>query len=358
MTIKKVVLIPGDGIGPEIIAAARRVIEHALSGGDMIIEYTEKLAGGAAIDVIGQPLPRDTIEACLSADAVLLGAVGGPKWDKVAPHLRAEKAILGLRKALGLYANLRPVRVPAALATYSPLKSELVADVDIMVVRELTGGVYFGVRCESELNAQGIEQAWDTDIYSRTEVERITHLAARCARSRSKRVVSVDKANVLASSRLWRRVTQDIAAQYPDIEWQNMYVDNCAMQLVLNPRQFDVIVTNNLFGDILSDEAAVLLGSIGLLPSASLGDSTGLFEPIHGSAPELAGQGIANPIGTILSAALMLRIALGNEMAAERIEDAVERTLMAGHVTRDLARSGQQWLSTTAMTDKIIESLQ
>ncbi|SDF74035.1 3-isopropylmalate dehydrogenase [Sporolituus thermophilus] len=352
----RVVVIPGDGIGPEVVAAALGVLSKAAAKGGINIEYEHGLAGGAALDRCGEPLPAATVAAAKSADAVLLGAVGGPKWDDVAPHLRAEKAILGLRKALGLYANLRPVRVWDALAPYSPLKAEAVVGTDILIVRELSGGIYYGARQEAHV-ADAPDEAWDTEIYTAPEIERIVRVACRAARLRRKRVTSVDKANVLATSRLWRTVAERTAAAFPEVRLDHLYVDNCAMQLVLAPKNFDVIVTSNLFGDILSDEAAVLAGSIGLLPSASLGDGPGLYEPVHGSAPDIAGQGIANPIGCILSAAMLLRHSLGEGAAADAIEQAVAAVLAEGYRTADLYRPGLTRLSTEEMARRIEEEI-
>ena len=348
MSKKHIVVIPGDGIGEEITSAAVRILDKVANKSGLTLTYEKHLAGGASIDKYGVPLMDSVIQAARQADAVLLGAVGGPKWDHVAPEIRAEKAILGLRKELGLYANLRPVRVSPALIDFSPLKAEAITGVDILLVRELSSGIYYGEKTES-LMVDGIEQASDVEKYTVPEINRIMHLALQAAKLRSKRVVSVDKANVLATSRLWRRTAIQVASEYPDIELSHMYVDNCAMQLVLSPKSFDVIVTNNLFGDILSDEAAVLTGSIGMLPSASLGDSTGLYEPIHGSAPDIAGRGLANPIGTILSAAMLLRYSLGEAAAAEKIEQAVDRVLAAGYRTADLYKHGTTQVSTDEM---------
>ncbi len=353
---KHIVVIPGDGIGGEITAAALSVAQAAADKLGFSFTHETKQAGGAAIDQFGVPLPEDTVAACRQADGVLLGAVGGPKWDHVSPELRAEKAILGLRKALGLYANLRPVKAFPALAGQSPLKPEIVSTVDIVIVRELTGGIYFGARQEAAV-INGVEQACDNEMYSRPEIERIVRLACRAAIARKGRVMSVDKANVLATSRLWRKIAGEVAADFAQVELSHMYVDNCAMQLVLNPGSFDVIVTGNLFGDILSDEAAVLTGSIGLLPSASLGDGTGLYEPIHGSAPDIAGQGIANPLGTILSAAMMFRYSLGSEPAAAMIETAVERVLADGYRTADIYQQGFTRVSTDEMKQQVIARL-
>lgn len=354
MRKKHIVVIPGDGIGEEITTAAIRILEKVTNRGGLSLTYEKHLAGGAAIDEYGVPLPDFVIEAAKKADAVLLGAVGGPKWDHVPPAIRAEQAILGLRKELGLYANLRPVRVSPALIEYSPLKAEAISGVDILLVRELSSGVYYGKKCESEM-VDGIEQASDLETYTVPEVTRIMHLACQAAQLRSKRVLSVDKANVLATSRLWRRTVNQVASEYTDVDVKHMYVDNCAMQLVLAPKQFDVIVTNNLFGDILSDEAAVLTGSIGMLPSASLGNGTGLYEPIHGSAPDIAGLGMANPVGTILSAAMMLRYSLGEIALAEKIEEAVDRVLVEGYRTADLYKPGSTKVTTDEMT-RLIET--
>jgi len=356
MRNKHIVVIPGDGIGEEITSAAVRILDKVANKSGLTLTYEKHLAGGAAIDKYGVPLPDSVIQAAKKADAVLLGAVGGPKWDHVPPEIRAEKAILGLRKALGLYANFRPVRVSPALVEYSPLKATAISGVDILLVRELSSGIYYGEKCES-LVVDGIEQASDVEIYTVPEVNRIMHLAFQAARLRRKQLISVDKANVLATSRLWRRTANLIASEYADIKLDHMYVDNCAMQLVLAPKNFDVIVTNNLFGDILSDEAAVLTGSIGMLPSASIGDGTGLYEPIHGSAPDIAGLGMANPIGTILSAAMLLRYSLGEGVAADKIEQAVDRVLAAGYRTADLYKQGSTKVTTDEMAGLIEEQL-
>lgn len=353
---KKIVVIPGDGIGAEITAAAVAVLRKTAQKHALELTFETHQAGGAAIDLYGIPLPDSTIQAARQADAVLLGAVGGPKWDQVAPDIRPEKAILGLRKALGLYANLRPVRVPASLSEYSPLKPEIVSETDVLIVRELTGGIYFGEKCEATV-IDGIEKAWDVEVYSVPEVTRIVALACQAAKLRRGKVVSVDKANVLASSRLWRRTANAVAQDYAEVELSHMYVDNCAMQLALAPKKFDVIVTSNLFGDILSDEAAVLGGSIGMMPSASLGEGTGLYEPIHGSAPDIAGKGIANPIGTILSAAMLLRHSLGAEAAAVSIEQAVDQVLAEGYRTADLYRQGLTKTSTDEMAQLIVQHI-
>jgi 3-isopropylmalate dehydrogenase len=353
---KHIVVIPGDGIGAEITAQAQRVLRKVSEKYQLGLTYEEHPAGGAAIDKCGVPLPDTTVAAAQKADAVLLGAVGGPAWDNVAPELRPERAILGLRKALKLYANLRPVKVSDTLAGYSPLKPEIVTGVDILIVRELIGGIYFGDKGQGR-RTDGMEEAWDTERYSVPEVRRIVSTAFQMANLRHKKVTSVDKANVLFTSRLWRRTAEEVAKEFGDIRFDSLYVDNCAMQLVVAPKNFDVIVTSNLFGDILSDEAAVLTGSIGMLPSASIGEGTGLYEPIHGSAPDIAGKGIANPIGTILSAAMMLRYSFRESAAADAIENAVETVLAAGYRTADLYREGLTKLSTDEMGYRIEASI-
>ncbi len=352
----KIVVIPGDGIGEEITSSAVEVLKKVDERFGLGLSFVKKDAGGTAYDKFGTPLPQDTLDACKESDGVLFGAVGGDKWDSVEPALRPEKAILGLRKGLGLYANLRPVKVADALVEYSPLKPELVRGVDLVIVRELIGGIYFGEKCESEVH-EGTERAWDLENYSVPEVDRISRLAFETARLRRGKVTSVDKANVLATSRLWRRTVAKVHEEYSDVELNNLYVDNCSMQLAVNPGQFDVIVTGNLFGDILSDEAAVIGGSIGLMPSASIGEETSLFEPIHGSAPDIAGQGIANPIGTILSGAMLLRYSLKEEEAAQAIEAAVDKALADGYRTPDLWKEGFKQANTQEMTQAIIDRL-
>lgn len=353
---KKITVIPGDGIGKEITDSAVAVLKKADEKYSLDLEFTWKDAGGTAYDKFGTPLPEDTITAAKNADAVLFGAVGGNQWDNVDPSLRPEQAVLGLRKALGLYVNLRPVKVPAILAEYSPLRSEIVTGTDILIVRELIGGIYFGEKCEKEIH-NGVERAWDMENYSVPEVRRITKFAMEAAKNRRSKVTSVDKANVLATSRLWRRTVTEMSKDYGEIELNHFYVDNCAMQLAINPKQFDVIVTGNLFGDILSDEAAVLGGSIGMMPSASIGESTSLYEPIHGSAPDIQGLGIANPSATVLSAAMLLRHSLHEEEAARAIESAVEQALNAGWRTADLYKDGFKKADTKTMTQVIISYL-
>ncbi|WP_027406092.1 3-isopropylmalate dehydrogenase [Anaerovibrio sp. RM50] len=353
---KKIVVIPGDGIGKEITDSAVEVLKKAAGKFGLNLEYEYKDAGGTAYDKFGVPLPDDTLNACKAADGVLFGAVGGDKWDNVEPGLRPEKAILGLRKGLGLYANLRPVKVADSLVEYSPLKPDRIKGCDIVIVRELVGGIYFGDKCESELH-NGAERAWDLENYSVPEVQRIARLAFETAKLRRGKVTSVDKANVLATSRLWRRTVAEVAKDYPDVELNNLYVDNTAMQLAVRPTQFDVILTGNLFGDILSDEAAVLGGSIGMMPSASIGELTSLYEPIHGSAPDIAGQGIANPVGTILSAAMLLRYSLKEEEAAKAVENACDKALEAGWRTPDLWHEGFKKADTATMTQAVIDCL-
>ena len=353
---KHIVVIPGDGIGKEITEAAVKVLQKVDETCHIGLTYEWKDAGGTAYDKVGSPLPEDTIDAAKQADAILFGAVGGDKWDNVEPTKRPEQAVLGLRKALGLYVNLRPVSVPAVLAEYSPLKPEIVTGTDILIVRELIGGIYFGDRCESEIH-NGVERAWDLENYSVPEVQRITKFAMTAARKRRSKVTSVDKSNVLATSRLWRRTVLAVAKDYPDVTLNHLYVDNCAMQLAMNPKQFDVIVTGNLFGDILSDEAAVLGGSIGMMPSASIGELTSLYEPIHGSAPDIAGKGIANPCATILSAAMLLRYSLNEDTAADRIENAVNAALNDGWRTPDLYKDGFKKADTQRMTDVVLKHI-
>ena len=354
--MKKITVIPGDGIGIEITESAVAVLQKIDEKFNIGMEFEFHDAGGTAYDKFGEPLPAETLDACKKSDAVLFGAVGGNKWDNVKAELRPEKAILGLRKGLGLYANLRPVKVANALVENSPLKPELVGGSDLLIVRELVGGIYFGDRCESEIK-DGVERAWDLENYSVPEVERIAKLAFETAKIRRGKLTSVDKANVLATSRLWRRTVIKLAENYPEVELNHLYVDNCAMQLAVNPKQFDVIVTGNLFGDILSDEAAVIGGSIGLMPSASIGELTSLYEPIHGSAPDIAGKGIANPMGTILSAAMLLRYSLHEEEAARTIENAVDKTLADGWRTADIFTDGFKKVGTDEITEIICKNL-
>lgn len=344
-----IAVVAGDGVGPEIIAQATTMLDQVGAIYGHTFAFNHVLAGGCSIDANGVPLTQETIDICAAADSVLLGAVGGPKWDSVPSPLRPEKALLGLREKLGLFANIRPARMYNALADACPIKKEIIGDgFDIVVCRELTGDVYFGEhgRRESDLGETG----YDDMNYSVSEVERIARRAFEMARVRSNRVCSVDKANVLEASRVWRETVIRIAAEYPDVALSHMYVDNCAMQLVRNPGQFDVILTGNLFGDILSDEASMITGSIGMLPSASIGSSgKGMYEPIHGSAPDIAGKGIANPTATMLSCAMMMRYSLGLQAEADAIEAAVEAALDAGCRTADIAYGGEPVLNTQQM---------
>jgi len=345
--------LTGDGVGPEIVAAARRVVDEVAARFGFTVEWEEGLLGGCAIDAVGAPMEDGLLERCRACDAVLLGAVGGPRWDTTDPaRPRPEQGLLDLRKGLGLFANLRPVRSLAPLAHNSTLKPEVIAGVDLVVVRELTGGLYFGRR------ERGRDHAYDTMYYTEAEVERLLEVAFGLAAQRRGLVHSVDKANVLESSRLWRAVAERVAARHPDVELRHMLVDNCAMQLVREPRQFDVIATENMFGDILSDEAAMLTGSIGMLPSASVGaGGVSLYEPIHGSAPDIAGKGVANPCATILSAAMMLDLSFGRGEAARAVERAVETALAGGARTADIAAPGEPVLGTEAMTDAVLAAL-
>ena len=354
----KIALLKGDGIGPEIVDSAVAVLEKTAEKFGHKFTFTPYLIGGCAIDETGLPLPQETVDGCLASDSVILGAVGGPKWDDQPGDKRPEKALLGIRSAMGLFTNLRPAKLYPALRGASPLKDEIVGDgFDIMIVRELTGGIYFGDRGYRE--GKYGQEAFDTEAYSVTEIERIGKVAFDTAMKRSKRVCSIDKANVLESSRLWRSTMHKLAEEYPEVEYSDMFVDNAAMQLVRDPKQFDVIVTSNMFGDILSDEASQITGSIGMLPSASLGNSSrGMYEPIHGSAPDIAGQNKADPIATILSAAMMLRYSFGLGKEADAIEAAVDDVLNAGFRTADLmgTENGTP-LTCTEMTERILEAL-
>ncbi len=354
--MSKIIVIPGDGIGVEVTAAAVEVLKKVDAKFSLGLEFEYRDAGGASYEKFGEPLTAETLDACKKADAVLFGAVGGKQWDSLPVDKRPEKALFGLRKGLGLFGNLRPVKVYDALIDGSPLKPELVRGCDVLIVRELVGGIYFGARCESEL-VDGVERAWDTEMYSVPEIERIARLAFESARKRRRKVTSVDKANVLASSRLWRRVVNEVAKNYPDVELNHLYVDAAAMALVMKPSQFDVILTNNIFGDILSDEASVIGGSIGLLPSASIGELTSFYEPIAGSAPDIAGKNLANPIGTILSAAMLLRYSLNAPAAAEAIEKAVDQTLADGYRTAEIYRDGCRKVGTKEMAAAICARL-
>lgn len=355
----KIAVIPGDGIGPEVVEQTIRVLDKIGSVYGHTFEYSKYLAGGCAIDATGEPLPEETVEGCRNSNAVLLGAVGGPKWDTLPGDKRPEKALLGLRGKLGLYANLRTAVLNKELKDACPLRPEIVGDgIDIMVVRELTGGIYFGERGIRENGKMGPE-AFDTETYSVGEVERIARIAFDIALKRNRKVTSVDKANILESSRLWREVVERVSKDYPNVSLEHMYVDNASMQLVRNPNQFDVIVTTNMFGDILSDEASMITGSIGMLPSASLGEgSFGLYEPVHGSAPDIEGQDKANPIATILSAAMMLKYTLNLPKEAKAIELAVDRVLEEGYRTGDIMSPGKTLVGTTKMGELIVSFIE
>jgi len=344
-----ITLIKGDGIGPEIVDEAVKVLDAVASCCDFHFNYDEALMGGIAYDITGTPLPQETITKSLQSDAVLFGAIGGKKWDALPRESRPESGLLKFRKELGVYANLRPAVVYNELINASSLKPEIIKGVDIMVVRELIGGIYFG-----EPKGRTEDKGWNTMVYTRSEIVRIAHHAFKIAMKRDKRVCSIDKANVLDVSQLWRDTVTEISAEYPEVELTHMYVDNAAMQLVLNPKQFDVMLTGNIFGDILSDEASMLCGSIGLLPSASIGDKIGVYEPIHGSAPDIAGQGIANPIATISSASMMLRYALGEIEAADKIDNAIKKALSEGYRTGDLAQFDAKEVCSTSEIGSII----
>jgi len=348
-----IVVLPGDGIGPEVTTEASRVLDTIAAKYGHTFHYTEHLMGGCSIDRYGTALTDATLEACQQSDAVLLGAVGGPKWDNPNAAVRPEQGLLRLRKGLGVFANLRPVKVHPDLISASPLKEDRLTGVDLLVVRELTGGLYFGTPKERGVR-EGVEYGVDTLEYKDFEVERVVDLAFRLAQNRRQKVASVDKANVLESSRLWRQVTTKVSAKYPGVSLENVLVDTAAMRLISNPASFDVVVTENMFGDILTDEASVLSGSMGMLPSASLGESgPGLYEPIHGSAPDIAGKGIANPLGAILSVALMLRYTFSLDSEASAIETAVDRVISNGYRTKDLGGN----LGTTAIADQVIAAI-
>lgn len=353
---KKIAVIAGDGIGPEVVAEAEKVLKRTEELFGYQFETEHGLFGGIAIDKTGNPLPADTLEMCRKADAVLLGAVGGPKWDNNPKETRPETGLLGIRKELGLFSNIRPALVFDCLLDASTLKREVLQGTDLIVVRELTGGIYFGDKYRQ--NGDNGQEAVDTCLYTEKEIERIVRQGFEIARKRRKKLASVDKANVLETSRLWREVVERIAPDYPDVELEHILVDNCAMQLLRRPSSFDVIVTENMFGDILSDEAAMLTGSIGMLSSASLGEgSFGLYEPVHGSAPDIAGQGLANPIATILSVALMYQLSFGYQDAAASVENAVKEVLDAGYRTSDLAVEGDKVVGTQEMGDLIVQAM-
>lgn len=346
-----IAIIKGDGIGPEIVDEAIKVLDAVATVENFTLNYSEYLLGGVAIDVLGTPLPDETIAGCKKADAILFGAIGGEKWDNLPRDKRPETGLLRIRKELGLFANLRPTRIFDSLLDSSSIKKEVLKGVDLLVVRELTGGLYFGEPRGREGN-----RAFNTMVYTKDEVKRIAKVAFEASLKRDKRVCSVDKANVLEVSQLWRDTVIEVSHDFPDVELTHMYVDNAAMQLIRDPKQFDVIVTGNIFGDILSDAASMISGSIGLLPSASLGGNVGLYEPIHGSAPDIAGQGIANPIATILSASMMLRFSLGELEAAKKIEDAVDRVLKEGYRTKDLASDDTKEICSTGEIGGVIAS--
>ena len=352
-----IAVLAGDGIGPEVTAAASRVLDVVGEKFHRCFHQRACLLGGAAIRETGTPLPEETLRCCLDSGAVLLGAVGAPEFDKNPPSLKPETGLLQLRKRLGAFANLRPAKLYSPLLDASPLKREVVEGADILIVRELTGGLYFGEpRGITEIEPH-VEDAFNTLRYNTREIERIAHTAFQAARKRRRILHSIDKANVLETSQLWRKTVTAVAAKYPDVALSHMYVDNCAMQLIANPRQFDVILTENLFGDILSDEAAMITGSIGMLPSASIGGRVGIFEPAHGSAPNIAGKGIANPLAAIASAALMLRYSFELETEAAAVEESIAKVLEQGYRTKDLARDGSESIGTEEMTNRVIAIL-
>ena len=351
----KIAALPGDGIGPEVTAEAQKVLLAVGKLWDHTFVFEKGLIGGEAIDAAGTALPDETLALCRASDAVLLGAVGGPKWDDPTASVRPEQGLLGLRKGLGLFANLRPIKLNSALTGSSNLKPEVLEGTDMMVVRELTGGIYFGERGRKD----GGRTAYDTLTYSVPEIERVLRVGFELARKRRKELVSVDKANVLESSRLWRETAMRVAKEYPDVTFDNLLVDSCAMYLIRRPSSFDVIVTGNMFGDILTDEASMLAGSMGMLPSASLAEGTlGMYEPIHGSAPKYTGQGVVNPIATILSSAMLLRYSLRLEEEADAVEAAVDQALASGYRTRDIAETGAEFVGTAEMGDAIVHALE
>jgi 3-isopropylmalate dehydrogenase len=353
----RIAVLAGDGVGREIVPEAVKVLKKVAERFGHSFEFSTGDIGGHALDKVGVPLPQETLALARQSDAVLLGAVGGPKWDRLEYSLRPERALLGIREHLGLYANLRPAKLYPGLVEASSLRPEVIEGIDILVVRELTGGIYFGKPKGIEKLPNGTERGFNTEVYTTEEIRRIARVAFEAAGKRRKKLTSVDKANVLESSELWRRVVSEMQRDYPDVELQHMYVDNCAMQLVRDPRQFDVLLCNNMFGDILSDEAAMLTGSIGMLPSASVGAKVGLFEPIHGSAPDIAGKNIANPIATIASVAMMLSYALQLEKEAEAVEQAIMKTLASGYRTKDIQAEGAKVVGTTEMGDAIVKHL-
>ncbi len=353
---KRIAVLAGDGIGPEIVPAAINVLDAVGKSSGHSFEFVPAAVGGQAIDDTGWPLPDDTLALAKSSDAVLLGAVGGPKWEGLAYERRPERALLGLREKLGLFANLRPAKLYSELADASTLKREVIEGIDVMVVRELTGGIYFGKPKGVEKTPTG-HRGFNTEVYTTEEITRIAKVAFETARKRRKLVTSIDKANVLESSELWRQVVSEVHKDYQDVELRHMYVDNCAMQLIRNPKQFDVIVTTNLFGDILSDEAAMLTGSIGMLPSASMGAAVGMYEPIHGSAPDIAGKDLANPIGMIASGAMMLRYSFDLGKEADLIEQAIQNVLAQGYRTKDIEAPGAKLVGAKEMGRLVLQNL-
>lgn len=352
-----IAVIPGDGIGPEVVESTIKVLNAIGEKSGNRFDYEYLLAGGCAIDKFGTPLPQETLDACKKSDSVLLGAVGGPKWDDPTAKVRPEQALLGLRGGLGLYCNLRPAVLYKPLRDASPLKESVIGDgIDVLVVRELTGGIYFGER--GKIDDNGIPAAYDTEKYNEEEVRRIAKIGFESAMKRKKKVTSVDKANILESSRLWRRIIEEVAKDYPEVEVNHLYIDNSTMQLVRDPGQFDVIITTNMFGDILSDEASMVTGSIGMLPSASLGENSfGMYEPIHGSAPDIAGKGIANPLATILSAGMMLKYSFNLEDEANTIEKAVLDVLEDGYRTGDIMSEGMKLVGTEEITKLVLDKI-
>jgi 3-isopropylmalate dehydrogenase len=353
----KVAVLPGDGIGPEVIRQGIKVLDKVSDVYGFKVEYTYADIGGVAIDKTGEPLPSETLSICKNSDAILMGAVGGDKWDGLPLNKRPEAGLLGIRSGLGVFANFRPAKIFAPLKDASPLKDRIIGDgLDILVLRELTGGIYFGERGRTTRDGEPV--AYDTMTYKKSEIERIAHLAFQIARTRNNKVTSVDKANILEVSRFWREIVIDVSKQYPDVELNHLYVDNAAMQLVIKPEQFDVIVTGNMFGDILSDEASMLTGSIGMLPSASLDSSgVGLYEPVHGSAPDIAGQNKANPLATILSVAMMLKYSFNMEEESRAIEDAVLKVLEEGFMTLDIATENAKIIGCDEMGDAVASKI-
>lgn len=354
----QIAVLPGDGIGPEVVREGLKILSAVAEKFCISFDLQEGIIGGAAIDKYGKPLPQSSLDLAKNADAVVLGAVGGPKWENLDYRIRPERALLGLRNRLELYANLRPAKVFSTLIDASSLKKEVIENTNIMIVRELVGGIYFGKPKGVEKLEDGNEKGVNTLVYTTPEIKRIAKIAFEVASKRKKKVLSVDKANVLESTELWRKVVTKVHADYQDIELSHMYVDNCAMQLVKDPKQFDVIVTTNMFGDILSDEAAMLTGSIGMLPSASLGGNNGMYEPIHGSAPDIAGRDIANPIATIMSIAMMFKYSFGMDEASEVIESAVEKILQNGYRTKDIMDNSGKLVGTKEMGDLILKEIQ